>query len=147
MSHLQDVGMFEDGLRGQGIEIAAASLTRIVDQHIDTAPGVCNFCDKSLDSLTVGHVNRTGNHRLGVFLELHTDFADGCLTAGANRYPGPFSRESPGYCQANAPGSARDDHAFCTQINVHAGSCCFFSAGSLAGFPGERPDSGGCPGY
>ncbi|MNY50151.1 hypothetical protein D3C86_1856360 [compost metagenome] len=76
MPHLQNVGMFEDDFRSEGVEVAATALTGVVHQHIDPAPRVCNFSNKRLDPLTVRHVDSPGNHRLGVFRKLRADFPD-----------------------------------------------------------------------
>ncbi|MNY33621.1 hypothetical protein D3C86_1679060 [compost metagenome] len=77
MPHLQDIGVFENGFRRQGVEIAATTLTCVVHQHVDPAPGVCNFSHERLDPVTVGDVDNPGNDRLGMLRELFCGFAHG----------------------------------------------------------------------
>jgi hypothetical protein len=79
-------------------------LTGVVHQHIDTAPGVCNFCNESLDPFAVSDIDSPGNDGLGMLRELFPGFAYGGLAACANRYPCSFSRESLGNGQAYASG-------------------------------------------
>ncbi|MNP46429.1 hypothetical protein D3C76_1404260 [compost metagenome] len=103
MPHLQDIGMFEYGFRCQRIDIATTTLPCVVHQYVNATPGGRHFSHECINAIGIGHVNRPGNHRLGVFCEQFTCFADGCLTACTDCNPCPFSCERPGNGQAYAP--------------------------------------------
>ncbi|MOA18363.1 hypothetical protein D3C78_1386770 [compost metagenome] len=103
MPHLQNVGMFENRFRGQGIDVTAAALACVVHQNINATPSGRHFRHERLDAFAVGHVHSPGNDCLGVFGKQFTRFADGCLAAGADRDPCPFSGECPSNGQADAP--------------------------------------------